>query len=155
VPNDQKVLGVPRGVILDHLAGRPEGFGGRYCQNAFCGRPEIPGDVLSAARIDHIIPLSSDGPDTLWNFQWLCDACNDTKRDRYGPDEWKLAAAMKELYYRGPAHLWIECEDLDWRGARLLQEEMTGEAVPPMSASYRQRSHSYAEVGPYGGRALT
>lgn len=49
--------------------------------------------ALSAAHLDHIIPVARGGPSESWNFQALHDACNMDKRDKLTPRALELAAA--------------------------------------------------------------
>lgn len=60
------------------------------CQ--YCGRHDPGGEV------DHVLPLSRGGPDTLENLVWACRECNAQKGDMT-PREWlkKLAGHGRRL----------------------------------------------------------
>jgi len=46
---------------------------------AYCGKPLDP---FVGWAIDHAVPRSQDGPDSLWNLFPACRRCNSRKRDR-------------------------------------------------------------------------
>lgn len=48
-----------------------------------CGRTSHDGAIL---HVDHIVPRSKGGPDTLENFQTLCETCNIGKSNRDDTD---------------------------------------------------------------------
>ena len=48
-----------------------------------CGRTSHDGAIL---HVDHIVPRSKGGPDTLENFQTLCETCNIGKSNRDATD---------------------------------------------------------------------
>ena len=48
-----------------------------------CGRTSHDGVIL---HVDHIVPRSLGGTDTIDNFQTLCDTCNIGKSNRDATD---------------------------------------------------------------------
>ena len=48
----------------------------------------------AALQIDHIVPWSRGGRDTLDNFRWLCPPCNQHKRDQLD-SEWEGRAEAR------------------------------------------------------------
>lgn len=47
--------------------------------------PKAPRSTPQSPELDHIIPWSKGGQDTLENVQWLCAPCNQSKNNGRSP----------------------------------------------------------------------
>lgn len=116
------------------------------------GRCQYCGDLSPGGHIDHVIPLSRGGTDSIENLKWSCPTCNLSKGDKT-LDEWHGAHGNHWQQSSQPVTLEInkviEAEEstdvLDLYGVRLADFQVFAKAVLgglPMS------NHSW--VGPSG-----
>lgn len=76
-----------RRVVLDLLVARD----GPYCQGCACLPPD-PGQL----QIDHVLPRTLGGTDTVDNFQLLCRRCN-RRKGHIHPDQWRATLAQDAM----------------------------------------------------------
>jgi 5-methylcytosine-specific restriction endonuclease McrA len=59
--------------------------------------------TASNKHLDHIYPLALGGTNYIWNLQWLCQFCNNSKSATH-PDEWEIYSKSEQFQSVLKAH---------------------------------------------------